>query len=488
MKKRMLSLFLAALLVTALLAACGSSGDSADPGNSPGSEPQAEAEQPAETEAADAVVPLPDRSFGGQTVTALIRTEWAYEFLPDEGGSDTVVSDAIRERNNRVEEKYEVKLNFIDTPGDWGNKDNFINAVHNSVLAGDGEYDFVSGYQATIVQNVTMGDFLNLLDLPYIDLSSAWWTQKGVDALTVNNRCFIATGDITVTMLEYLYCIYYQKELASANGLPDLYELVDSGKWTHDKLAELITGTSLDADGDGSMTDADRFGLISGGDYLRQYLVAYDTPVVSVKEDGTPYLSWNTEHTVSVVEKLVSLYDNSGETFVSSDKAFLTNLFRNGQALFATGLFGQAASMRDMEADFGILPYPKFSEEQKDYLTSTNNNVSMICVPITCRDTDGTAFVIEALCRESTDTVSAAFYDTALKSKYARDDDSARMIDLIRNSLSFDFGWVYSTVLNLGNSYQMFVEESNTDFASYYATRENEYAAGLDNIKATYFD
>ena len=29
---------------------------------------------------------------------------------------------------------------------------------------------------------------------------------------------------------------------------------------------------------------------------------------------------------------------------------------------------------------------------------------------------------------------------------------SARMIDLIRNSLSFDFGWVYSTVLNLGNS------------------------------------
>ena len=299
MKKRLLSLLLAALLAAGFLSACGSSGESAVPDNSPA----AEAEQPAETEPAETAAPLPEKNLGGMTVTALIRTEWAYEFLPDEGGSDSMVSDAIRERNNRVEDKYDVKLNFIDTRGDWGNKDNFINAVHNSVLAGDGEYDFVSGYQATIVQNVTMGDFLNLLDLPYIDLASAWWTQKGVDALTVNNRCFIATGDITVTMLEYLYCVYYQKDLASANGLPDLYEIVDSGKWTHDRLAELIAGTSLDTDGNGSMTDADSFGLISGGDYLRQYLVAYDTPVVSVKEDGTPYLSWNTEHTVSVVDE-----------------------------------------------------------------------------------------------------------------------------------------------------------------------------------------
>ena len=33
MKKRLFSLFLAALLVTALLTGCGSSGESADPGN-----------------------------------------------------------------------------------------------------------------------------------------------------------------------------------------------------------------------------------------------------------------------------------------------------------------------------------------------------------------------------------------------------------------------------------------------------------------------
>ncbi|MBQ1395324.1 MAG: hypothetical protein IIY86_04055, partial [Lachnospiraceae bacterium] len=83
------------LLVTALLTGCGSSGESADPGSVPADE------QPAEIEPTNAVEPLPDRNFGGQTVTALIRTEWAYEFLPDEGGSDTVVSDAIRERNNR---------------------------------------------------------------------------------------------------------------------------------------------------------------------------------------------------------------------------------------------------------------------------------------------------------------------------------------------------------------------------------------------------
>ena len=95
MKKRLFSLFLAVLLVTALLSACGSSGESADPGNVPADEQPAEAEQTAQTEPAAAVEPLPDRNFGGQTVTALIRTEWAYEFLPDEGGSGRNASAAM---------------------------------------------------------------------------------------------------------------------------------------------------------------------------------------------------------------------------------------------------------------------------------------------------------------------------------------------------------------------------------------------------------
>ena len=483
--KRFVSVLLILAAVAGILVSC--SGTTGEPAATTAADSETVSVQ---TEAAPETTyaPLPDRDLKGKTFNALIRTEWKYEFVPEDESTDVLVAEAITERNARVEEKYNMKLNFIDTKGDWNNRENFINAVHNTVMAGDGAYDFIAGYQATIVQNVTRGDLLNLLDLPYIELDKPWWTQKGVDSLTVNKRCFIATGDITVTMLEYLYCFYFNKNLAKDHDLPDLYAIVDEGKWTHDKLTELITGLSVDLDGDGTLTEKDRFALISGGDYLRQYLVAYDTPVASKKADGSPYLSWNTPRTVSVVEKLNNQYNDSKETYISTDKTKLTNLFRNDQAVFATGLFGQAAKMRDMASDFGILPYPKFSEDQPDYLTSTNNNVSMIAVPITCKDTENTAFLIEAMCRESTDTISAAFYDTALKSKYARDENSVRMVDLIRNSLSFDFGWVYSTVLNLGGSYETFVVDKNTDFASYYASRVNEYTTNLEQIFSTYYD
>ena len=61
MKKRLFSLFLAVLFVTALLTGCGSSGESADPGNVPADGQPAEEPQPAEIEPTDAVEPLPEK-------------------------------------------------------------------------------------------------------------------------------------------------------------------------------------------------------------------------------------------------------------------------------------------------------------------------------------------------------------------------------------------------------------------------------------------
>lgn len=484
MKKQILPLLLAALLTMSAVS-CGSATDPETTAQN--TDTPAETAAEASDEASD-ITPLPVISLNGASMDVLIRSELAYEFISEEGGADVAVSEAIHQRNLVIEEQYDTKLNFIATPGDWSNQDNFRNTISNSVLAGDGAYDFIAGYQAIIVHNVAAGDLLDLNTLPYLELKKSWWTQKGIEALTVNNRCYLATGDITVSMLEYLYCMYYNKTLAANYQVENLYDLVDAGKWTHDKLAEISANTSKDTDGDGSMTEADQFSIITGGDLLRQYLVAYDTPVMAQDASGKPELVWYNERTVSTVEKLVSFYAQNSEAFVISDRNKIASLFMNDQALFIQGLFGQAAALRDMDSDFGILPYPKFDEAQPDYLTSTNNNVSMICVPKTCEDTESTALIIEAMCRESTDTVSAAFYDVALKSKYSRDEDTARMIDLIRNSLSFDFGWVNSVVLNLGNSYQMFVEEKNTDFVSYYMSREQEYTANMDKILAPYFD
>ena len=55
---------------------------------------------------------------------------------------------------------------------------------------------------------------------------------------------------------------------------------------------------------------------------------------------------------------------------------------------------------------------------------------------------------MEALCSESYRYVTPAYYETALKVKYTRDDETSRMLDMIRDSVKFDFAYIYNASLN----------------------------------------
>ena len=152
MKKllRAQSAMLATLLLIPALAACGGS-DPVNDVTTSGGDPSGADETT--TAADDSIKPLESRNLGGKDINVLIRSEWSYEFMVDEESGDTV-SDAIYKRNSTVEERYGCNLNFIDFAGAWGQHENFTNIIHNSVLAGDGAYDFIAGYQAVLTLNI----------------------------------------------------------------------------------------------------------------------------------------------------------------------------------------------------------------------------------------------------------------------------------------------------------------------------------------------
>ena len=72
----------------------------------------------------------------------------------------------------------------------------------------------------------------------------------------------------------------------------------------------------------------------------------------------------------------------------------------------------------------------KYDENQKDYHSTSLDEFSMFVIPIDAPDMDKTAFITEALCAESYKKVVPVFYDVVLKTKNARDNDSAQMIDI----------------------------------------------------------
>ena len=68
--------------------------------------------------------------------------------------------------------------------------------------------------------------------------------------------------------------------------------------------------------------------------------------------------------------------------------------------------------------------------------------------------------------------VFPAYYEVALKVKYAHDDESVQMLDKIVNSRVFDFGYVYGGWSGVAFMFQGIVGENKSkDFASYYASK-----------------
>lgn len=66
-----------------------------------------------------------------------------------------------------------------------------------------------------------------------------------------------------------------------------------------------------------------------------------------------------------------------------------------------------------------------------------------MAVPQIVQEKEKVGAIIEALSYELYKTVRPAYYDVALKSKFARDNESEEMLDIIFNGTIYDFDYVY---------------------------------------------
>ncbi|MBE6613482.1 MAG: hypothetical protein E7632_13440, partial [Ruminococcaceae bacterium] len=77
---------------------------------------------------------LPEVDLGGEKFTILIRSEFDYEFIPEDTAE--VVDNAIYQRELAIEERFNAAIEFMPTSGNWTNKDNFKKHIESSVLSG----------------------------------------------------------------------------------------------------------------------------------------------------------------------------------------------------------------------------------------------------------------------------------------------------------------------------------------------------------------
>ena len=168
-----------------------------------------------------------------------------------------------------------------------------------------------------------------------------------------------------------------------------------------------------------------------------------------------PYITLNSEHTVSVHEKLHNLLYNEKSVYNEGaiDEYYFEEMYVTNKTLFTTGQFLTLENelVRNMEADFMVVPMPKFDEDQENYRTSQQDGVAIygILNVIDPARANVVACTLELMSSLGSQYVIPVYYDDVLKNKYSRDPETAEMIDLIRNSLETDFALKWSDSLKI---------------------------------------
>lgn len=383
---------------------------------------------------------MEEKNFGGKDFKFLYRTTEEYQFYTDAITGDAV-NDAVRDRNLLVESTFGVKIVGIPVDGEWGKHDAYMSMMKKAILANDGAYDLIDGYAAVIGGAYADGLMLNLNEIGNLRLTSPWWSQFAVDELTVNGKLFSVPGDLSLNLWKNMQVMYFNKTVMKDHDVENPYTAVREGTWTYDKYLELNNGIANDENGNGEKDTEDRFGSVYYDDLtFDNFHYAFDISYTLKNDDGSVSLNLNTPLMVDVYEKINDLaYNNPDVYYIKGDRVSSTNMFTQNRALFFASVLEDAENMRDMDSDFGIIPYPKLDETQKYYKTTSRDGRSMFCIPIDAGDPDYSGLITEALCVASNRILKPVYYEKVLKGRVARDTESSEMLDIIREGLTFDF-------------------------------------------------
>ncbi len=417
----------------------------------------------------------------GYNFRILTRSGMLKDQLVEEETGD-IINDAVYRRNETVKNLFNIDITAIESSS--SSADDAL----NTILAGDDQYDIIFPHTRSAFSYAIQSAVVDFNSINTIDLTKEWWSQDIVESCSVNNHLYVLDGDISTHRLQYAFCMFFNKRIFDELGLDYPYQTALDGNWTFDEFSKLVKQGSKDLNGDGIIKpEDDQFGYYTWNWYGPiNVLYSGGQRIYTNDSRGVPKLTLNSTKTVEIFSKYFALARSDDVRLYvqqNSEGDPAGSIFKEGRAMFSDMGLGNAKSMRSMNDEFGILPWPKFTLQDK-YATIVNGHASLMVMPITVNDYEQSGKIIEALCAVGNRDVIPAFYDVSLKTKFARDYESEDMIDLVKNAIIYDLGYASGgTFQSVGHT---LAGMNNPDFASYYASNESKALSDLDNFIESY--
>jgi len=491
--KRKITILLTFAAIAVHLVSCSGSTDDTDTNTAD----TTAASETTETVSEDLFVKddLPEINFKGETFSILVGDVHGGTTIPTyiiEETTGDIVDDAVFERNAAVEDRLNIELNWNTLKFEYGTRTDWVTRITTAVMSGD-DVDLICGPGYYTTNLVTEKLFIDMYDMPYLDFEKPWWSDIYIENASINDKIYFILGDFSLNKLQLAYCMYFNKEKFDALNIEYPYKTVTDGSWTLDALAELIKDSYHDVNGNSSADIEDTYGLV--GENFNQLWAFMDPTGVKVFDrdaDGNISFVMDSEHNSTAVDKLRDLWNGNENVFhhnaVSDSNDVSESMFIKGNSYISTGDIMKTSAYRELDFEYGILPYPKFDDNQDNYITRTSSAISIFCIPATASDPDMTAAVLEAMNSETYRSVIPAYYETALKIKYSRDNETTQVLDIIRESISMQFIDIYSSVFSgYSEIFKKTLWENKSTWASDVAGIKDAAEKKLDEL-ISYFE
>ncbi|MDD4774216.1 MAG: hypothetical protein PHZ09_11560, partial [Eubacteriales bacterium] len=286
----------------------------------------------------------------------------------------------------------------------------------------------------------------------------------------------------------HVQAFLFNKKLFTDSNTEYPYNAVRNGSWTNENFEKIVKSGNEDINGDGVYTAGDdRFGFMSMGLFADvMYFYNFGGKIVEKDENDYPVLVLNSPQNISIIETGYRWFieNNSPLTLYEGNDDYSVEVshvaFKSDRVYILGTNLKNIRVLRDMESDFGIIPYPKFDESQENYISIIDGAVPLTVLPKTA-EAEFSGLITEALARESYKNITPAFYESTLEQKYSRDEVSAEMLKIIRDTTYFDMGYVF----NFGGSgfiSRDLLTNKSMDFASYYAKNKKMIQRNIDKF------
>ncbi len=491
--KRILSLTLALLMLTAVLSACGTptppvTDDTTLPADNSNADVTTD---PSETELTDAdLLGFAQEDNGDKVFTIFANSASSYEYNA-EGLTGDIVTDSVYKRDRVVEKYLGIKFDVIYELGTVTGRKVFNQKVTQAIDAGD-PFDLVSNVVYYSLMPSREGYYLEGRELEYCNFDNPWWMADMYENLSIADKLYAFMGDGALSFYKDLSVMYFNVDLwADERPDVDFYELVRNNEWTLDKFLELTAEMGRDLSGDGIIDDQnDQLAYVGESVPNGTFETALGLKTIERQNDGSITYLGLTERYDNAYSRMRDFHKRDDVFYYSSinDNTFKSmTTFANGNVAIMCNYLYATEHIRDMEDDYGIIPLPKYDSQQEKYYTQLGTTTSAFFVPNNVADVDLTSKVMEALAYYGQTMVVPSYYEVALKTKYINDPQIREMLDIVRETAMSNVWFIYNGLITGTTPYFRFSPDHTfQNLASVFRMREKPYVAALNKLIDTY--